>query len=511
MSSICEEAERFLQVAPQFQLGVLTTEQPHPATRDLSRLARGDLRTGLEVLQRVDLDALGMLGEYAETLRPLSEAIGETVEAGGKIFLCGCGATGRLSISLEVFAREGLFGRRFQEAVVGFMAGGDAALVRSIERFEDYPDYGARQLFELGFRDGDLMIATTEGGETPFVIGAVEEAARVSGRRPFFLYCNPDDRLCRVAERSRRVIENRAIEKVNLTVGPMALTGSTRMQASTVLMAAVGWAMACCEELERLGEKAGEFRDWVEETDWGFLAELVRFEEGVYDVGGGVFYEPNGYGMTVLTDTTERSPTFSLAPFENVWDEGGKRSWCYLHLKGAGDAGEAWRRLLGREPRTLEWGEVVALAGRERLLGFDFSDGYAVRREGVGVHERVVIEDRLEAIEIRAGERSFEVAAAGRDLFSRHLMLKLILNAHSTLLMGRFGRYEGNVMTWVQASNNKLIDRAIRYVRILLEERGDEVPEYEEVARVLFRVRSEMGSDEAVVMKVVEAMEMVEV
>ena len=203
--------------------------------------------------------------------------------------------------------------------------------------------------------------------------------------------------------------------------------------------------------------------------------------------------EPNGYGMTVLTDTTERSPTFSLAPFENVRDEGGKRSWCYLHVKGARDAGEAWRRLLGREPRTLEWDEVRPLAGAERLMGFDFSDGYAIRREGVSVHERIVFGDRLEAIEIRAGEQNFEVAAAGRDLFSRHLMLKLLLNAHSTLLMGRLGRYEGNVMTWVQASNNKLIDRAIRYVRILLEERGDEVPEYEEVARVLFEVRSEMG------------------
>ena len=91
-----------------------------------------------------------------------------------------------------------------------------------------------------------------------------------------------------MAERSRRVIENAAIEKVNLTVGPMAVTGSTRMQASTVLMAAVGWALASRLEPGRIGEKAGEFRDWVEETDWGFLAELVRFEEEVYEAGGGV-------------------------------------------------------------------------------------------------------------------------------------------------------------------------------------------------------------------------------
>ena len=46
----------------------------------------------------------------------------------------------------------------------------------------------------------------------------------------------------------------------------------------------------------------------------------------------------------------------------------------------------------------------------------------------------------------------------------KHLVLKMILNTHSTLIMGRLGRYEGNVMTYVRASNNKLIDRAIRYI-----------------------------------------------
>ena len=112
INSLCEEAESFLRVAPQFQLGALTTEQPHPKTRELSGMARQDLGAAVEVLKEVDLDALGMLGEYAETLEPLAAAIEETVSSGGRVFLGGCGATGRLSISLEVFAREGFFGAR---------------------------------------------------------------------------------------------------------------------------------------------------------------------------------------------------------------------------------------------------------------------------------------------------------------------------------------------------------------------------------------------------------------
>ena len=30
----------------------------------------------------------------------------------------------------------------------------------------------------------------------------------------------------------------------------------------------------------------------------------------------------------------------------------------------------------------------------------------------------------------------------------QHLLLKQLLNIHSTLVMGRLGRYKGNLMTW---------------------------------------------------------------
>ena len=45
-----------------------------------------------------------------------------------------------------------------------FMAGGDIALVHSLEGFEDYPEYGARHLRQLGFSENDLFIGVTEGG-----------------------------------------------------------------------------------------------------------------------------------------------------------------------------------------------------------------------------------------------------------------------------------------------------------------------------------------------------------
>ncbi len=109
------------------------------------------------------------------------------------MFVCGCGATGRLAITVESVWRAVHPDRA--DRVIGFMAGGDAALVRSVEGFEDHLELGARHLDELGFTPADLCLGVTEGGETSYVIGAAMRAAEVAARRPWLLYCNPDDSL----------------------------------------------------------------------------------------------------------------------------------------------------------------------------------------------------------------------------------------------------------------------------------------------------------------------------
>ena len=77
------------------------------------------------------------------------------------------------------------------------------------------------------------------------------------------------------------------------------------------------------------------------------------------------------------------------------------------------------------------------------------------------------------------------------------------MNAHSTLIMGRLGRYEGNVMTWVRASNNKLIDRAIRYIDLLLGYRGIKLS-YEDLCYSLYEKLEYLGPDKPVVLETVE-------
>jgi N-acetylmuramic acid 6-phosphate etherase len=66
--------------------------------------------------------------------------------------------------------------------------------------------------------------------------------------------------------------------------------------------------------------------------------------------------------------------------------------------------------------------------------------------------------------------------------------------------MGRIGRFESNVMTWVKPSNNKLIDRAIRYVQHLLAEDGVTAFSYEDICYELFTQAESMAPDQSVVL-----------
>ena len=521
-----ELAEDFLEKADDFKLGDLVTEQQHPKTRELSEWANNDLRRAIATIQDIDRGVIETAAARAEEIGTLGRAVQATRAGGGRIFLSGCGATGRLSMTLEYLQRVYYAERSGPEAVaeegsvIAFMAGGDLALVKAIEDFEDHPEYGARQLRELGFSDGDMLIAITEGGETPFVIGTVEEAAEISSRRSYFLYCNPDDVLKATVERSRRVLADSRIEKINLTTGQQVLSGSTRMQASTIQMYAAGLALfpgdrdaagagASEGAAGAIAHRARRFAERFAATDLTFLDKFVEKEAAIYGAGEFVNYETREYGMCVVTDTTERAPTFSLTPFENFDDPNPAPAWAYLSIPGTSGAEEAWRALLAHEPRALDWQGIEHVAGRRRLLGYDFSgDAPRLRREVSGaepVHTFRVYR-KGSALTLEFEELRVQLEVSDLSPLEEFTLLKIILNTHSTLLMGRLGRYESNVMLWVRPSNYKLIDRSVRYVLGLLERDGISEVSYEEGVRELFRLYQGMSDDCSIVWETYRAL-----
>ncbi len=453
----------FEKYRKEFSLGHLTTEGYHPFTAELSRDAINDLPKAIQTLKAVDEVALETLRNYKQKIYSIVEYVQKNKNSIGKIFIVGCGATGRLALSLEKIAIE----TGIETPVISFMAGGDYALIKSVESFEDSFDYGKKQLLELGFSKDDLLIAVTEGGETSFVIGACEEASRVSKFKPVFVYCNPDHEL-RVVERSNRVLKNSNILKLNLTIGPMALSGSTRMQATTVQQLVVG--LIVLEQFKNYDDFNSKFEYFIRtliDLDYCFLENFINSEANLYLADGLTNYVVDcKYAIAVLTDTTERSPTFSLNGFEAK----NETNLCltYLSVNGEKTTQSAWKKILGREPRCLNWSDSYCL---KRLYEFDVSLESISRRQSHGTLELFKISDGDNNIQWSFNKDNYFIKKSPYLLLN-HLKLKVLINAHSTLVMGQLGRYSANIMTYVKPSNLKLIDRSYRYISELLGHSG---------------------------------------
>src|SRR5437867_942579 len=395
-----KRAEEFLRMSDQFQLGVLTTEASHPVTAILSQTAKQNIGAALQLLFDVDLDVVRKYRDFVDTARarPIQQKLLRSLKNGGKIFSTGCGSTGRLSIQLVSIWRDFWQQQRarglacspppeeFEHRAFSVMAGGDFALIKAVEGFEDFTVFGNKQLGDLGVSAKDVVFAITEGGETSFVIGTAWKGVEV-GAKVYFVYNNPDDLLCQHVKRSREVIEEPRIEKLNLTTGPMAITGSTRMQATTIQLCVLLTVLEMVlrdlmNELDPRGpcaldadSVAREFLSKLIELHTSLqstglisqLAQAVSLEESVYRSGHKNNYFADRFGIDVLTDTTECSPTYCTPPFRKFDDPTATESWAYLFVPSS-DTPQAWQRIIKRQPKCVEWTEqeVRELVGDEK-------------------------------------------------------------------------------------------------------------------------------------------------
>ena len=535
MSKAVEKAKQFVEQEKAFRLGQLLTESSHPKTKLLSQTAQKDLPSAVRLLQSVDDDIVSAAQRVFKTpvFAELVDSLQRAIEGGNQIFFTGCGATGRLSILLEAAWRR--FWKNFrlqhkappadiESKVISIMAGGDFALIKSVEGFEDFPTFGRYQLTEAGVQKGDVVVAITEGGETSFVIGTAWQGLD-TGAEVFFVYNNPSEQLQRQVKRSREVIEDDRIRKIELASGPMAVMGSTRMQATTFELLIVGAAFekALIRYLKNSG-LSDEFTEPSEEEylqdfanllnalnsdgSVNMLAELIEFEEHIYNAHGLVTYLGDSFMLDILTDTTERSPTFTLPPFRKNDDNISPRSWAFIKNPFLSTV-ETWADLLGRTPRGLQWNADVyekLNAPAELRNPVPLLDNTQIHKFAIGAEsdpsrtdapdsalitvavgaeskllaaaDKVVAEGYKQNAAILIGPQSPAGFKGGMFNFNctlkaspfqlwHRLAVKLVLNTLSTATMARMGRVFGNAMVWVWPSNKKLIDRGVRLISAL--------------------------------------------
>ena len=530
------KARDFIENEKQFHLGFLPTEQSNPITATLEEDFKRSTLAGVQCLQRGDRQIpITMRHVFASPeFRALVNAMVETLSTPPltnsstpklpRIIFSGCGATGRLSILLESMWRD-FFHRRAAELTpeelkladrsASIMTGGDFALIKSVESFEDSMLGGERQAAALDVGEGDTFVAITEGGETSSVLGTLRYAA-AHGARCFLVFNNPANLLRARLDRCREAIDNPKVTVLDIYCGSMALAGSTRMQATTSeqLLCSSALEAALCRVLPRFANETApdytvafeKLLSTLESPDSRkTIAEAIDFEKALYERKGRVTYFADDCMLDLFTDTTERSPTFMLPPFRSTEERNLAQSWAFVK-NPLYSTPDCWDALFHRSVRCLEWtaadyaapGMPPVKNGVPPPIGSN-----SLMKYPIGCEDTPERYEGCEsaAVVVRAGrpDAAFEAAARAQAakfgevrLFAiapsdpspleiwKHLAMKLTFNTLSTGTMAASGRVAGNWMSWVSISNKKLIDRGIR----LLVELGG--VSYEEAAERLF-------------------------
>jgi N-acetylmuramic acid 6-phosphate etherase len=153
----------------------------------------------------------------------IARAIDLIVDAfrqGGRLVYVGAGTSGRLGV-LDAAECPPTFGTP-PALVVGLIAGGAPALMKSAEGGEDDVNAGSEAIDAARVSPSDVVVGIAASGTTPFVRAALSRAQTI-GAKTVIVSCSPPPKLlldtCDVA--------------IVPAVGPEALTGSTRLKAGT--------------------------------------------------------------------------------------------------------------------------------------------------------------------------------------------------------------------------------------------------------------------------------------
>jgi len=193
------------------------TEQRNPRTERIdvaSSLAIVDL------LNAEDQTVAQVVHAERERIAQAIELVVTAFAAGGRLVYVGAGTSGRLGV-LDAAECPPTFGTP-PERVVGVIAGGYAALVKSVEGAEDDVNAGMAAMDTAQVTPADVVVGVAASGTTPFVRAALSRAQTI-GAKTVILSCSPPPRL---------LLDTCDVAIVPI-VGPEALTGSTRMKAGT--------------------------------------------------------------------------------------------------------------------------------------------------------------------------------------------------------------------------------------------------------------------------------------
>lgn len=196
--------------------GHLSTEHTNPRSAGLGVASVGE---AFDILSTEDAGVAAAVAAEKASICAAVELAAGALSSGRRLIYVGAGTSGRLGV-LDAAECPPTF-LSDPDSIVGIIAGGREALVRSIEGAEDDPSGGAAAMEAVEVSGGDVVVGIATGGTTPFVHGALARA-KALGARTVFLACVPKEQ-----------VEDDADVSIRVVTGPEVVTGSTRMKAGT--------------------------------------------------------------------------------------------------------------------------------------------------------------------------------------------------------------------------------------------------------------------------------------
>jgi N-acetylmuramic acid 6-phosphate etherase len=194
----------------------MLTEQQNPNTLHIDEMS------ALEIVQTINDEDAKVALAVREALPQIAQAVEAIVAAfakGGRLIYIGAGTSGRLGIldAVECLPTYGVP----PEQVIGIIAGGERAIMRSIEGAEDSREGGANDLQAVNLTSDDVVVGIAASGKTPYVLGALDYAKSI-GAVTVGVSCNVPAPVLDAAQ-----------IRIGVPVGAEVVTGSTRMKAGT--------------------------------------------------------------------------------------------------------------------------------------------------------------------------------------------------------------------------------------------------------------------------------------
>ncbi|WP_406318361.1 N-acetylmuramic acid 6-phosphate etherase [Streptosporangium sp. NBC_01639] len=197
-------------------LAALATERNDPRYSGIDTLPTEEI---VRLMNAADTAVPAAVAAAGPAISAAIDGVAGRMAAGGRLLYVGAGTSGRLAV-LDASECPPTFGTA-PDLVQGIIAGGDAALVRSVEGAEDDAEAGAAAIRDRKVGPLDSVVGISASGQAPYVVAAVAEARR-RGALTVGLACNTGTALAAGAEHAIEVV-----------VGPEVVAGSTRLKAGT--------------------------------------------------------------------------------------------------------------------------------------------------------------------------------------------------------------------------------------------------------------------------------------